>query len=128
VYFGGHVRTTTFVNSTQLNVSILGSDIDNEGNILVFVFNPLPGGGGSTSVAFPVTSLVPVISSTNPASVTASPNVFDFYAIGSNFTSSSVLMFNGAPLYTLYFGPNLLFGIAPEGDIAAPGFATIVAA
>lgn len=128
VYFGGRVRTTTFVNSTQLNVSILGSDIDNEGSILVFVFNSLPGGGASASVIFPVTSLVPVISSTNPASVTASPNVFDFYAIGSNFTSSSVLTFNGAPLYTLYFGPNLLFGIAPEGDIAAPGFATIVAA
>ncbi|HTC62837.1 MAG TPA: beta-propeller fold lactonase family protein [Candidatus Saccharimonadales bacterium] len=125
VYFGGQFRSTTFVNSTQLNASILASDVDNNGNIIVFVFNPLPGGGASTSVEFPVSALVPTISTTNPTSVIANPNVFDFYCVGTNYTTSSVIYFNGAPQYTLYFGPNLLFGFAPAGDVSAPGIATI---
>jgi 6-phosphogluconolactonase (cycloisomerase 2 family) len=125
VYFGGQFRSTTFVNSTQLNVSLLASDVDNNGNIIVFVFNPLPGGGASTSVEFPVSALVPTISNTNPTSVIANPNVFDFFCMGTNYTTSSVIYFNGAPQYTLYFGPNLLFGFAPAGDVSAPGIATI---
>ncbi len=125
VYFGGQFRSTTFVSSTQLSASILASDVDNNGNIIVFVFNPLPGGGASTSVEFPVSALVPTISTTNPTSVIANPNVFDFYCIGKNYTVSSVIYFNGTPQFTLYFGPNLLFGIAPMGDVSAPGIATI---
>lgn len=125
VYFGGQFRSTTFVSSTQLNVSILASDVDNNGNIVVFVFNPLPGGGASTSVEFPVSALVPTISTTNPTSVIAIPNVFDFFCIGTNYTASSVINFNGMPLFTLYVGPTLVLGSAPAGDVAAPGIVTI---
>jgi 6-phosphogluconolactonase (cycloisomerase 2 family) len=125
VYFGGQFRSTTFVSSTQLNVSLVASDVDNNGNIIVFVFNPLPGGGASTSVEFPVSALVPTISTTNPISVIANPNVFDFFCMGANYTASSVIYFNGTPQFTLYFGPNLLFGFAPAGDVSAPGIATI---
>ena len=38
---------------------IIGSDIDNGGTAVVFVFNPAPGGGASTSVEFPVFSPTP---------------------------------------------------------------------
>ena len=125
VYFGGHFCSTTFVSSTQLNASIQASDIDNNGNIIIFVFNPLPGGGASTSVEFPVSALVPTISTTFPTSVIFNPNVFNFFCIGTNFTASSVIYFNGTPQFTLYYGPNLLFGFAPAGDVSSPGIATI---
>jgi hypothetical protein len=59
------------VSSTRLNASILGSDIDNGGTAVVFVFNPLPGGGASTSVEFPVSAPFPNISSISPSCVTA---------------------------------------------------------
>jgi 6-phosphogluconolactonase (cycloisomerase 2 family) len=125
VYFGGQLRTTTFVSSTQLEASILASDVDNNGNIIVFVFNPLPGGGASTSVEFPVSALLPTISTTNPTTVTATPATFGFFVIGNNFAASSVIDFNGTPLTTLYFGPTLLFGFTSPGDVATPGNPTI---
>lgn len=125
VYFGGQVRSTTFVSSTQLNASILATDIDNGGNISVFVFDPLPGGGPSASVVFPVNALAPVITSTSPTTTVAGTNVFGFYCAGSNFTTSSVINFNGTAIFTLYFGPNLVFGIAPAGDVTNPGTITV---
>ena len=121
VYFGGQVRSTTFVSSTQLDASILPTDIDNGGNIAIFVFDPPPGGGASASVIFPVTALVPVITSVSPTTVVAGPNAFGFFCEGSNFTTSSVIHFNGNPILTLYFGPNSIFGIAPAGAVATPG-------
>jgi len=125
VYFGGQVRSTTFISSTQLTASILATDIDNGGNISVFVFDPLPGGGPSGSVIFPVNALVPVITSTSPTTVVAGPGAFGFYCAGSNFTTSSVINFNGTAILTLYFGPNLIFGIAPAGDVSNSGNATV---
>ncbi|HET6144365.1 MAG TPA: beta-propeller fold lactonase family protein [Candidatus Acidoferrales bacterium] len=125
VYFGGQVRNATFISSTQLNVSILATDIDNGGEISVFVFNPLPGGGPSASVIFPVNALVPVITSTSPTTVVAGPGVFGFYCVGSNFTTGSVINFNGTAILTLYFGPNLVFGLAPAGDLSTPGNITV---
>lgn len=124
VYFGGQPRSTTFVSSTQLNASILGSDIDNDGTAVVFVFNPLPGGGASTSVEFPLSALTPVISSINPSSVVAdtSPTLF---VIGLNFVMSSVVNFNGTALATSYNSPTLLTAIIPTADIVAQGTASI---
>jgi 6-phosphogluconolactonase (cycloisomerase 2 family) len=125
VYFGGKVRSTTFVSATQLTASILATDIDNGGEISVFVFDPLPGGGPSTTVFFPVNALVPVITSTSPTTVVAGPNVFGFYCAGSNFTTSSVINFNGTDILTLYFGQNLVFGLAPAGGVSTPGNITV---
>ncbi|HEX3377678.1 MAG TPA: IPT/TIG domain-containing protein, partial [Candidatus Acidoferrales bacterium] len=125
VYFGGQFRSTTFVNSTQLSASILASDVDNDGNVVVFVFNPLPGGGASTSVEFPVSALVPTISAVIPTAVTATPLDFGMIIGGTNFVTSSVIYFNGAPQNTLYFGPTFLFGFCLAGDAVTPGSATI---
>src|SRR6202007_1089396 len=62
VYFGGQLRKTTFISSTQLNASILATDNDNDGNAVVFVFNPLPGGGASKSVESPAAASPPALS------------------------------------------------------------------
>jgi 6-phosphogluconolactonase (cycloisomerase 2 family) len=125
VYFGGQPRTTTFVNSTQLNASILGSDIENGGTAVVFVFNPLPGGGASTSVEFPVSAPVPKISSISPSSVTAGGTSFALFVVGSNFVTSSVVNFNGTALTTTYSSPTGIFAEISNDKIVTPGTATI---
>lgn len=125
VYFGGQPRSTTFVNSTQLNASILASDIDNDGTAVVFVFNPLPGGGASTSVEFSLSALTPIISSINPSSVLADGGDFSLFVIGSNFVTSSVVNFNGAALVTGYSSPTVLSATIPAADIATQGTASI---
>ncbi len=125
VYFGGQVRSTTFVNSTQLDASILASDIDNDGTALVFVFNPLPGGGASTSVEFPVSALTPVISSISPSTAIAGGISFTLFVLGSNFISSSVINFNGAPIATSYSSPNVVLAEILQSQILAQGTASI---
>jgi 6-phosphogluconolactonase (cycloisomerase 2 family) len=125
VYFGGQARSTTFVNSMQLNASILGGDIDNDGTAVVFVFNPLPGGGASTSIEFPVSALLPVISSISPSSVIASGAGIGLTVIGSNFVTSSVVNFNGTALATAYENPAVLLATVPGADIVAQGTASI---
>ena len=124
VYFGGQPRSTTFVSSTQLTASILGSDVDNDGTVVVFVFNPLPGGGASTSVEFPLSALSPVISSISPSSVVADTSSI-LFVIGLNFETSSVVNFNGAALPTVYNSPTLLTIVIPTADIPAQGTASI---
>jgi hypothetical protein len=125
VYFGGQPRSTTFVNSTQLNASILGSDIDNGGTALVFVFNPLPGGGASTSVEFPVSAPVPNISAISPSSVTVGGTLFTLVVAGSNFVTSSFVNFNGTALTTAYSSPARVSAQISNDKIVATGTATI---
>ncbi len=124
-YFAGQPRTTTFVSTTQLNVNVLAGDINNEGTAVVFVFNPLPGGGPSASVAYTVTSPLPVITSLSPATVAAQPNGLSVFVGGSNFLTSSVVNFNGTPVTTVYDGAGRIRGDLPSGAIVAPGTATI---
>jgi DNA-binding beta-propeller fold protein YncE len=125
VYFGGQPRSTTFVSSTRLIASILATDIDNDGTVAVFVFNPLPGGGASTSVEFPVSALSPVISSIIPSSVILGRVPFTLVVIGSNFVVSSVINFNGIPQTTTYSSPTEITTPIPITEIATAGTAAI---
>ncbi len=125
VYFGGQARSTTFVNSTQLNASILASDIDNGGTAVVFVFNPLPGGGASTSVEFPVSNPSPIISFISPPSVPAGGNALALLVNGSNFVTSSVVNFNGTPLATSYESSAFITAQISMAEIAVQGTASI---
>ena len=125
VYFGGQPRSTAFVSSTQLNASILATDIDNDGTAVVFVFNPLPGGGASTSVELPVSALSPVISSLGSSSVPAGAAPFALFVFGSNFVTSSVVNFNGIALATGYENPGVIAAEISTAQIAVPGTASI---
>jgi hypothetical protein len=55
VRWEGVSHTTTYVNSGQLTATILASDIASAGTAQVTVFNPAPGGGTSSPLAFTVT-------------------------------------------------------------------------
>lgn len=125
VYFGGVAHATTFVSSSELTANILAADIDNGGTAVVFVFNPLPGGGASTSVEFPVFTPTPVISSLSPSSVAAGTPSFSFDVIGTGFVTSSVINFNGSPLQSFYIGPTAVGTGVPVALISAPGTASI---
>lgn len=119
VYFGGQARSTTFVSASQLNVGIIGGDVDNGGTAVVFVFNPAPGGGASTSVEFPVSSPLPAISSLNPASIPAGIST-GLFVNGTNFVTSSIVNFNGTALATLYISPTLLSVLLTADQVVAP--------
>jgi hypothetical protein len=52
VQWNGSPLPTTFVSDTQITAAISAADIQNLGNNMVAVFNPLPGGGLSSASAF----------------------------------------------------------------------------
>ena len=125
VYFGGQGRNTTLVNSTQLNVDVLSSDISNGGTAVVFVFNPLPGGGASPSVEFTVLNPSPTISSINPSSVAAAGTGFTLTVNGSGFVTGSSANFNGAGLATTYVSSTQLTAAISGSANAIEGTDTI---
>jgi hypothetical protein len=68
VKWNGSARTTHFVSSSQLTVTILGTDIEHPQTASITVLNPSPGGGTSNVAYLQVTSTPPnlVFTTINP--------------------------------------------------------------
>ena len=101
------------------------ADIAKDGAGVVFVFNPLPGGGASTSVGFPVYNPAPIVASINPLTVIAGGLGFTLEVDGSNFISDSVVNYNGSARTTTYVSATALQIAVATVDIANPGTANI---
>ena len=125
VYFGGQARPTTFVSSTQLNAGILSNDVVTGGTAVVSVFNPLPGGGFSSSVEFSVSNPSPTLSSITPSTVVAGGAAGTLTVNGTNFVSTSVVNFNGLARSTTYVSATQLTIAFTAVDIANQGSASI---
>lgn len=125
VIFAGRAHETTFVNSTQLSAQIYANEILQGATTSVQIFNPLPGGGLSTSASFSVFNGLPAISSINPNSVPAGSTAFSMQVFGTNFVPGSVVNLNGAALSTTFDSITELDAIIPIGDTTAEGTAAI---
>jgi hypothetical protein len=117
-------QPTTYVSSTQLTAEIPADSIAQGGaSTYVWVTNPAPGGGQSSSVTFAFSDGVPSITSLSPASVTAGSFSFTLTINGTGFGQASVY-WNGTLLQGIGGGPSspnqLQIGI-PYNLIASPG-------
>src|SRR6202044_201346 len=122
-FWNGSARSAAVnINTGQIAITVLASDVATPGTSLVTVSNPLPGGGITINAApftvFPTQTNTPLISSLSPA--TAKPNgaAFTITVNGSNFISGnannpsvppttppfsgSVVAFNGSPRTTAF--------------------------
>lgn len=95
VTLGTRAATTRFVNSTELSVDVLASDIASAGVLPVVVTNGT--GGSSAVVNLPIVLIVPTISSLDPTSAPAGDPGFTLNVLGTNFSSTSTLDFDGVP-------------------------------
>jgi hypothetical protein len=142
-FWNGSARSATVnINTGQIAITVLASDVATPGTSLVTVSNPLPGGGITLNAApftvFPTQTNTPLISSLSPA--TANPNgaAFTITVNGSNFISGnannpsvpppptppfsgSVVAFNGSPRTTAFVSATQLTAQIPATDIAAAG-------
>jgi hypothetical protein len=127
VTWNGSVRTTTFVNSTQVTVAIDASDITTVGSASVAVATP----GlvvASPSVNFPITgpnNPMPSLSSLSPSSAAAGSPDLQIKVNGSGFTSASFVEWNGEPLAVAFVGGGQLIALVPAADLLASGSATV---
>ncbi len=123
VKWGGSARTTSFVSTSQLTAQITAADIASAGSIDVTVVD---GAAVSSPSTFVVTALPPLaLSGLSPSSLPAGSADFHVAAIGTGFSSASVIAWNGTALPTTYLSSTLLRAAVSATRVAAPGTAQI---
>lgn len=127
VRFNGLGRTTTFISTTQVNAQISEADIGGAGTASITAFNPEPGGGLSNAVNLPIVAggNLPVITMLTPNAALVGGPQFSLRVNGTNFTSASVVRWNGVNRTTTFDGPTQLTAIIPASDIAQAGTAQV---
>jgi IPT/TIG domain len=127
VTWNGSVRTTTFVNATQVTAAITADDIATAGTASVAVATPNLL-NASPSVNFPINGSnnpKPNASSLSPSSVTAGSPDLQVTVGGSGFVSTSFVEWNGEPLATAFVGSGTLVALVPATDLAVSGTANV---
>jgi len=127
VTYNSVAHTPTFVNSTQLTISLSASDQATSGSYPVVVTNPAPGGGSSPAVNFTVNNLVPSISSLSPASATEGAAAQTLTINGTNFLSSATVTYNGAThAATLVSATKLTIPLSANDQATAGNYPVVV--
>ncbi|HYK99570.1 MAG TPA: PQQ-binding-like beta-propeller repeat protein [Steroidobacteraceae bacterium] len=123
VLWNGSPRTTTYVSGGQLTALITVADVAAAGTANVQVAT---GNVQSTVAAFTINALPPLqLSQVSPTQVTAGGGPFYVTAIGSGFTASSAIAWNGASLTTTYVSSTMLRAPVTSAQIAAVGTASV---
>ena len=118
VLWNGSLLPTTFITSTQLNATVPANLLTTATNANIAVNNP--GTGTSNTLAFPiVVPSGPAISSLNPTSVAPGGSSFLLTVNGSNFSTSSAVLWNGSLLATNYISPTQLMASVNASLITA---------
>jgi hypothetical protein len=98
----GNVRGSFRISSTQLQITLLPSDIAAAGTVQIAVLNPPPGGGLSNSVPLSVTNPTPILSALSPLVTIAGASNVVLAVAGTGFDTASVVNFGGAPQITTF--------------------------
>ncbi|MBI2419219.1 MAG: hypothetical protein HYV28_15225 [Ignavibacteriales bacterium] len=125
VRWNGSDRATTYISNTEVDVTILSSDIASGGYATITVFNPSPGGGLSNGLSFTVNNPSPAIDSITPSSAAAGGWAFTLIVNGSNFVPGSVVRWNGSARSTSFINSTRIDAEILAADIAAGGTASV---
>jgi hypothetical protein len=126
VKWNGAERATTFINRNTLTADIRASDLAAPGTAAVTVLN---GGSGneSASAPFTITPAVPppIIRSLMPSAATAGGPGFTLTVVGENFTSNSVVEWDGQNRPTTFVSGTQLKAAIAADDIVDPAMVSI---
>jgi len=126
VQWNGTNLTTSFVNSSRLNTTIPAADLTTTGTNTITVFTPAPGGGTSNGVSVSVlVPPAPTLTSISPSAIAIGSSDLSLSAYGSNFVSTSVVLWNGSPRPTTFASSGQLTATIPSSDVAAFGTAQV---
>jgi hypothetical protein len=142
-YWNGAPRTSTVnLNTGEIAITVLASDVASPGSAAVTVSNPIPGGGISQNAAtFQILATQlnsPLISSLSPATASPKGAAFTVTVNGSNFVagnanspctsepvsgpfSGSVVSWNGSPRCTNFVSATQLTAQISATDIVTTG-------
>jgi uncharacterized protein (TIGR03437 family) len=123
VQWNGSSLATTYTNTSQLTAQVPASLIAAPGSASVAVVDP--GGSGSNTATFTITSPTPHISGLMPASVSVGGPPFTLTVNGSGFLSGATVRWNSSALVTSYVNGSQLTAAVPSSLIVAPGSASV---
>ena len=123
VRWNGSDRPTAFISASQVSAQIPASDIAVAGTAAITIFNPVPGGGASNSLAFTITG--PTIATISPTSAATGGAAFTLTVKGSNFAADSVVNFAGVARTTTFVSAGQLTAAIPAAAIATAGTAAV---
>ncbi len=120
-------HTPTFLSSTQLTITLSGSDLATGGTYGVAVTNPAPGGGTSSTLNFTVNNLVPTVTSLSPPSGTAGAAAQTLTIVGTNFVSNSTVTYHAvAHTPTFLSSTQLTISLTASDQATAGNYAVVV--
>jgi hypothetical protein len=116
----GSARPTTFVSSTQVNVTLTASDVVSAGSLSLTAVNATPGGGTSAASAIAINNPAPgAVIALSPAVVmTGGASPVTVTVTGTNFIPASTVQVNGAARATSYVNPTQLTFLLTATDQA----------
>ena len=126
VKYNGAPHSASYVDSTQLTMSLSASDRATGGVYPVVVTNPPPGGGVSNSANFTVNNLVPTLTGLSPGFATAGAAAQTLTITGTNFVSTSSITYNGVAHSPTFVSSTQLTISLSASDQATPGAYTVI--
>ncbi len=124
VLWNGTSQPTTFVSATQLTAQVPASEITTIGSDTVSVSDPTY--GTSNSQVFTVAPTPLALNSLSPVAVTVGGPSFVLTALGTAFTGTSTVEWNGTALTTTLISSTELIAQVPASDISATGTASVM--
>jgi hypothetical protein len=121
-------RQTTFVSSTQLQVSVTAADLASAGTAQIAVVNPSPGGGTSSAAAFTIDNPAPSITSLSQTSILAGTTSTTLTITGSGFVAASTTQWNQSSRPTTFVSSTQLQMTLTAADLAVGGVAQVTIA
>jgi hypothetical protein len=121
-------RSTSFIDSTTLQINLTLADLATAGTLSIAVINPAapppapPNGGTSNVFSYAIDNPFPVITLIAPNSVAAGAATAPTLSVtGTGFNATSVIEINGGPRTTTFASATSLMTPLTRGDIAAGG-------
>ena len=123
VQWNGTPLPTTFVNPTQLTVSVPANLIATTGSASLTVLNP--GGQFSNFQTFTIGTVALSISSLSPNNIPAGSPTFILTVNGAGFQNFATVLWNNSALGTTFVSSTQLTANVPSGLVAVAGTANI---
>jgi len=121
LYVNNVQRLFTLISPTQLQTTLLASDLENGGYLDINAANSLPGGGLSITAQFTVKNPVPSLSSLDPSTMKANSADTALVLTGDNFVKSTTVYVNGQPYATQFVNKTRIETTIPASFLAAAG-------
>ncbi len=128
VNWNGMPLTTTFVSGTEVKATLPMADQAIASASQITVANPAPAGGSSPQVAFDVNNPVPTITGLTPTTATAGAAATTLTITGTNFVTTSVILWNGTALTSTFVSATEMQASLPSTDLATGVTSQITAA